>query len=102
MLVDDDKADDTADAEGCEPNVRIQHLNVGDDHAASSASDSNNGVLEIVGVHGVTKGLPAQQQEQEPLTGQSEPAQTIQPTFYLLRMTRSIQGLDPSSTDRKA
>ena len=51
MLVDDDKADDTADAEGCEPNVRIQHLNVRDDHAASSASDSNNGVLEIVGVH---------------------------------------------------
>lgn len=51
MLVDDNQSDYTANAEGCEPDVRIQHLDVGDDHAASGASDSNNGVLEIVGVH---------------------------------------------------
>ena len=51
MLVDDDETDDAADAEGCEPDVRIEHLNVRDNHAASSATDSDNGVLQIVGVH---------------------------------------------------
>jgi len=51
MFVDDDQADDTADAEGREPDVRIQHLNVRDDHAASGAADANNGVLEVVSVH---------------------------------------------------
>ena len=51
MLVDYNQADHTANAEGGEPNVRIQHLNVRDDHAASGAADANNSVLEIVGVH---------------------------------------------------
>lgn len=51
MLVDDDQADDTADAKRRESDVRIQHLNVRYNHAASGAADSNNGVLEIVGVH---------------------------------------------------
>ncbi len=51
VLIDDDQSDDTADAEGCESDIWIQHLNVRDDNAASGASDPNNGVLEIVGVH---------------------------------------------------
>lgn len=51
MLVNDDETDDAADAEGSKPDVRIQHLNVGHDNATSGAADSNNGVLEIVGVH---------------------------------------------------
>ncbi len=102
MLVDDNKADDTADTQRCEPDVRIQDLNVRDDHAASGASNANNGVLEIVGVHGLTTELPTPQQEQKPLTGRSAPAQKIPRTIYQPQMTRSIQGLDPYSTYRKA
>jgi len=51
VLVDNNQSNDTADAEGREPDVRIQHLNVRDDHSASGAADANNSVLEIVGVH---------------------------------------------------
>ena len=101
MFVDDNQADDAADTQRCEPDVRIQDLNVRDDHAASGASNANNGVLEIIGVHGLTKEWLTPQQEQEPLTGRSAPAQKIPRTIYQPQMTRSIQALDPSSTDRK-
>lgn len=57
MLVDDDETDDAADAEGCKPDVRIEHLNVRDNHATSGAADANNSVLEIVGVHTMTQRL---------------------------------------------
>jgi hypothetical protein len=51
MLVNDDEADDAANAERSESDVWIQHLDVGDNNATSGAADANNGVLEIVGVH---------------------------------------------------